>query len=78
MTRQQRTNYILKLRSAGHPFGSSTTTSEIEQAYEAFVEVLKIVPESYHVGMASKSQGLDLLKLAMDLNLKVAFWSTTI
>ena len=69
---------IRKLRSEGHAFGICSSTVEgITEAYEVYVEVLKISPQWYHVGsQGGASRGPDALKTARDLELKVAFWST--
>jgi hypothetical protein len=47
-------------------------------AYELYVKVLKVTPEWYHVGTAATSRSPDVLKVATELGVKVAFWSTHI
>jgi hypothetical protein len=71
---------ITKLQSVQHAFGiCSSTVDGILDAYKEFVQLLKIEPQWYHVGsQGGVSVGLDALKTAADLNLKVSFWSTHI
>jgi hypothetical protein len=72
---------IVELRSAQHYIGicSSTTVDGISDAYNEYVQLLKMEPQWYHVGsQGGVSVGPDALKTAADLNLKVSFWSTHI
>ena len=72
-------DWIVKLRSAGHVFGiCGTSVNEMVHAYEAYENVFNILPEWYHVGTAPKGRSPDVLKVATELHLKVAFWSTHI
>jgi hypothetical protein len=72
-------DWIVKLHSAGHYFGiCCTSVKEMINAYELYVKVLKVTPEWYHVGTAATSRSPDVLKVATELGVKVAFWSTHI
>ncbi len=76
---RRHSDWIVKLKSAGHVFGiCGTSVAELIHAYEAYEGVLNDLPEWYHVGIATKSRAPDVLKVAKTLNLKVAFWSTHI
>jgi hypothetical protein len=71
---------IAELQSAQHVIGiCSSTVDGISDAYNEYVELLKMEPQWYHVGsQGGVSAGPDALKTAVDLNLKVSFWSTHI